>query len=151
MNEWTVIADLTVLLGAALLLGALCERLRQSAIVGYLLAGMLLGPNALQVLSSTTEVELLAELGVALLLFAIGLEFSWRRLRAMGSVSLGGGTVQVLATVALGMGCALALGLPGRAAIVLGVTLALSSTACVLRVLEARGELETVHGAQSLG
>jgi len=151
MNEWTVIADLTVLLGAALLLGALCERLRQSAIVGYLVAGLLLGPNALQVVSSTAEVEVLAELGVALLLFAIGLEFSWRRLRAMGSVSLGGGTVQILATGALAMGCAVALGLPVRAAIVIGAMLALSSTACVLRVLEARGELETVHGHQALG
>ena len=59
--------------------------------------------------------------------------------------------MQILATGALGMGCAAAFGLPGRAAIILGCMLALSSTACVLRVLDARGELETVHGVQSLG
>lgn len=151
MSQWTVIVDLTVLLGAALVLGALCERYRQSAIVGYLIAGMLLGPNALRWISNSAEVELLAELGVALLLFAIGLEFSWRRLRAMGLVSLGGGTVQILATAILGAACAAAFGLPGRTAMVIGPILALSSTACVLRVLEARGELESLHGVQSLG
>jgi len=151
MDQWSVIVDLTVLLGAALVLGALCERYRQSAIVGYLIAGMLLGPNALQWISNSKEVELLAELGVALLLFTIGLEFSWRRLRAMGLVALGGGTVQILATAAIGAACAAAFGLPGRTALVIGPILALSSTACVLRVLEARGELESLHGVQSLG
>jgi len=151
MDSWSVIVDLTLLLGTALVLGALCERFRQSAIVGYLLAGMLLGPNAFNVLSNTEEVELLAELGVALLLFAIGLEFSWRRLREMGRVSLGGGAVQILVTAALGAGCAAAFGLSGRASIVIGAIVALSSTACVLRVLQSRGELEGVHGVQSLG
>ncbi len=151
MGPWSILVDLTVLLSAALVAGALCERFRQSAIVGYLLAGMLLGPNVLQVISSSAEVEFLAELGVALLLFAIGLEFSWRRLRAMGLVSLGGGTVQVIATGALGAGCAFALGLPGREALVVGSIVALSSTACVLRVLQSRVELESVHGAHALG
>ena len=151
MDSWSVIVDLTVLLCAALALGALCERFHQSAIVGYLIAGMVLGPNALQWISSSTEVELLAELGVALLLFTIGLEFSWRRLRGIGIVSLGGGAAQILATAALGAGCAAALGLSARPAMVIGAILALSSTAYVLRVLEARAELESVHGRYSLG
>ena len=151
MDNWSVIVDLTMLLGAALVLGALCERYRQSAIVGYLVAGMLLGPNAFQVISNSAEVELFAELGVALLLFAIGLEFSWRRLRAMGRLALGGGTVQILATAALGAGGAAAFGMSGGAAMVIGAIVALSSTACVLRVLETRGELESLHGVQSLG
>ena len=151
MGPWSILIDLTLLLSAALVAGALCERFRQSAIVGYLLAGMLLGPNALEVISNSEEVEFLAELGVALLLFAIGLEFSLRRLRAMGLVSLGGGAMQVVATAALGAGCAFALGLPGREALVIGAMLALSSTACVLRVLQSRAELESVHGTQALG
>ncbi|QDU66202.1 cation:proton antiporter [Engelhardtia mirabilis] len=151
MDAWTILVDLTVLLSAALVLGALCERVRQSAIVGYLIAGMLLGPNALQVISSGTEVDLLAELGVALLLFAIGLEFSWRRLRAMGFVSLGGGVAQIMGTAAVGAGCAAALGLSGKEAIVIGAMIALSSTASVLRVLQARNELESVHGTHALG
>ncbi|MEE9391816.1 MAG: cation:proton antiporter [Planctomycetota bacterium] len=151
MESWNIIIDLSLLLGAALLLGALCERFRQSAIVGYLIAGMLLGPNAFQVVSSGEEVELLAELGVALLLFAIGLEFSWRRLRALGRVSLGGGMAQVFGTAAIGAGCAAALGLSGKEALVIGMILALSSTACVLRTLQSRGELESVRGSHALG
>jgi CPA2 family monovalent cation:H+ antiporter-2 len=74
MDQWSVIIDLTVLLGAALVLGALCERYRQSAVVRYLIAGMLLGPNALQLISNSMEVELPAALGVALLFFTIDLE-----------------------------------------------------------------------------
>ena len=67
-----------------MLLGAIAERLRQSALLGYLLAGTLLGPNLLGWVGTQAEVEVLAELGVALLLFTIGLEFSWRRLRTTG-------------------------------------------------------------------
>ena len=84
MDVWGALFDLLVLLGAALLLGTLCERLRQNAILGYLLAGMLLGPNTLNVISNEQQVRALAELGVALLLFTIGLEFSWRHLRRLG-------------------------------------------------------------------
>ena len=84
MDFWQILFDIGVLLGVAFVLGALCERLRQSALLGYLLAGMLLGPNALDVVSTSEEVEGLAEVGVCLLLFSLGLEFSWRRLRALG-------------------------------------------------------------------
>ena len=150
MSEWTVLADLTLLLGMALLLGALAERLRQSAIVGYLLAGMLLGPNVLGVLSNTAEVELLAELGVALLLFAIGLEFSWRRLRGLGGASLGGGVVQIVGTIVVATIVAFLLGQSGPASLAIGTMIALSSTASVLHVLRTRAELESVHGSHAL-
>ena len=86
MSIWEILFDILVLLGGRFLLGALCERLKQSAIVGYLLAGVLLGPNALHLVAKGQEVAVLAELGVALLLFAIGLEFSWSRLRSLGSI-----------------------------------------------------------------
>ena len=79
MEIWGVLSDILILLFAALVLGSLCEKFRQSSILGYLVAGTLLGPNALQVVSSADEVTILAELGVALLLFTIGLEFSWNR------------------------------------------------------------------------
>ena len=65
-------------------LGGLCERFRQSPLLGYLLAGALLGPNAFALLPSHEAVIAIAELGIALLLFTIGLEFSWRRLRDIG-------------------------------------------------------------------
>ncbi|MHC4765052.1 MAG: cation:proton antiporter [Planctomycetota bacterium] len=151
MDVWGALFDLLILLGAALLLGTLCERLRQNAILGYLLAGMLLGPNTLNVISNEQQVRALAELGVALLLFTIGLEFSWRRLRRMGTVALGGGTLQVILTGAAAAGVALLCGLSPRAAAATGSIIALSSTACVVRVLVARAELDSIHGRHALG
>ncbi len=151
MDLWTALLDVLILLLGALLLGALCERLKQSAILGYLLAGTLLGPNALDLMPSHKSVTTIAELGVALLLFTIGLEFSWRRLRTIGPVALGGGTVQVVLTVALSAGVCLALGLDGRSALAIGAMVALSSTACVLRLLTSRAEIDSVHGRNALG
>lgn len=150
MDSWGFVFDLVLLLLAALVLGALAEKLRQSSIVGFLLAGMLLGPNALGWVRNDTEVEILAELGVALLLFAIGLEFSWRRLRGLGAAGLAGGATQVVATVALATVVALLCGQPGRVALALGAMIALSSTASVLHVLRTRAELENAHGNHAL-
>ncbi len=151
MEIWDVLLDVVALLGAGLLLGAICERLGQSAIVGYLLTGALFGPNALQWFESNEGVSALAELGVALLLFAIGLEFSWTRLRHMGKSAIFGGVGQVLVTGVIAALAASVFGLPLRGAITLGAIVAMSSTAGVLRALVSRGEMESLHGAQSMG
>ncbi len=86
-SSWQIISDVLILLVAALLLGTLAEQLRQSAILGYLLAGMIVGPNVFGFVRSSEQVEVIAELGVALLLFTIGLEFSVQRLRRLGRSS----------------------------------------------------------------
>jgi len=151
VDLWTALLDVLILLLAALVLGALCERLRQSAILGYLLAGTLLGPNALDLMPNHEAVAAIAELGVALLLFTIGLEFSWRRLRDLGPTAVGGGTLQVLLTGAATTGICLKLGLGGSASVAVGAMIALSSTACVLRVLVSRAEIDSVHGRNALG
>jgi K+:H+ antiporter len=151
MDSWHLLLDILILLGGALVLGVVCERLRQSPILGYLAAGTLLGPNALQVVSSAHEVAELAELGVALLLFTIGLEFSWPRLKRLGAAALGGGTGQVLITMLIGGGCALLFGVSGKTAIAIGAIVALSSTAVVLRLLISRAEIESAHGRHALG
>ncbi|MHC5023621.1 MAG: cation:proton antiporter [Planctomycetota bacterium] len=151
MTPWDSLLDVLVLLAAAFLLGAICERLRQSAILGYLAAGTLLGPNALNWISNQADVELLAELGVALLLFTIGLEFSWRRLRQLGSAALVGGTLQVVITMALAGLLAMLIGRPLSASIAIGAMIALSSTATVLRLLTARAEIDSMHGRSVLG
>lgn len=152
MNEfWHVILNILILLGGALVLGLLCERLRQSSILGYLAAGTLLGPNALGFVSRGEQVEYLAELGVALLLFTIGLEFSWPRLKRLGIGALGGGAGQVLVTMGIGLLGALLLGLGFSTAVAIGAIVSLSSTACVLRLLVARAEIESVHGRFALG
>ena len=151
MELWDVLFDILVLLGGALALGVLCERLRQSPILGYLAAGTLLGPNAMQIVSSADEVSALAELGVALLLFTIGLEFSWPRLKRLGAAALGGGAGQVLITMGIGAGCALGFGVSWKTAIAIGAIVALSSTAVVLRLLISRAEIESAHGRHALG
>jgi len=151
VDLWSSLLDVIILLGAALVLGTIFERFRQSAILGYLLAGTLLGPNALHWISNEESVKTLAELGVALLLFTIGLEFSWGRLRRMGKTALGGGLAQVIITMAVASGAAFGLGLDIKPALTVGAVIALSSTASVLRILMARAEVESVHGRHALG
>lgn len=151
MELWDVLFDILVLLGGALVLGILCERLKQSPILGYLAAGTLLGPNALQIVSTAEEVTQLAELGVALLLFTIGLEFSWPRLKGLGAAALGGGSAQVLVTMVIGAGCAFAFGGSFKTALAIGAIVTLSSTAVVLRLLISRAEIESAHGRHALG
>ncbi|MFT5292174.1 MAG: CPA2 family monovalent cation:H+ antiporter-2 [Planctomycetota bacterium] len=151
VDIWQVLLDVVILLGVGALLGGLFERLRQNAIIGYLLAGALLGPNVLHLIDSGDEVLALSELGVALLLFTIGLEFSLARLRGMGMLALGSGTVQVVGTAAIGAGIGAIAGLGTAGSIAFGAICALSSTACVLRVLTAQGEIESVHGDRALG
>ncbi len=151
MDIWPTLFNILVLLSAALVLGVICERLRQSPILGYLVAGTLLGPNALAVISDTQEVAALAELGVALLLFTIGLEFSIGRLRRFGPAALFGGAGQILLTIGAGFGLSLAFGLSPGPAFAIGAVVALSSTAVVLRILVARAQIESVHGRHVLG
>ena len=151
MDLWTVLLDILILLTAALVLGSLFERFGQSAILGYLLAGALLGPNALDLLPSHVAVTAMAELGVALLLFTIGLEFSWRRLRSLGPVALAGGTLQLLLTGAVTASVGLALGLGGRQSLAVGAIIGLSSTAAVVRLLVSRAEIDAVHGRNAVG
>lgn len=150
-DVWPVFFQLVLLLSAALVLGMLFDRLGQSAILGYLLAGTLLGPEVLNVVHAGSGVPILAELGVSLLLFAIGLEFSLHRLLRLGKIAVIGGTLQVILTLALGCGIAMAVGFSPRVALVIGAMVALSSTACVLRVLTDRAELDSIHGRSALG
>ncbi len=149
---WEVLLDIVLLLAGALVLGGIFSRLGQSALVGYLLAGMLMGgPGSVQVIRFEKDVEAVAELGVSLLLFSLGLEFSWQRLRHLGLRTLLGGVAQVVLTCATAALAATLFGLGGMAAFAVGAMVALSSTACVLRVLMERGELDSVHGRNALG
>lgn len=143
--------DVLVLLAAATLLGGLAERLRQSSLIGYLLAGTLLGPHSLGLLKNQHAVENIAELGVALLLFTIGLEFSLKRLKSLGSIVIGGGSAQVVGTLVLTALLAVIWGGSLRSGVAIGAILALSSTACVLRLLVRRAEIDSIHGRNALG
>ncbi|MAE66114.1 MAG: sodium:proton exchanger [Phycisphaeraceae bacterium] len=151
MAEWRFLLDILILLSAAVLLGTVAEMLRQSAIVGYLVAGTLVGPNVIGLVEAGDEVHLIAELGVALLLFTIGLEFSFPRLRRMGRVALVGGSLQVVLTMLAAAVVAVALGLGMRGSVSIGAIVALSSTACVLRLLVDRAAVDSIHGRNALG
>jgi CPA2 family monovalent cation:H+ antiporter-2 len=151
LGVWPVLWDLLVLLTMAMLLGNLAARLGQSVIVGYLLAGTAVGPNALGWVSSHAEILNVAEVGVALLMFSIGLEFSAERLLALRTSALKIGPFQVLLTTALAYLGGLAMGVEGREALIIGMMVTMSSTACVLRLLTDRDEVETQHGRSALG
>jgi CPA2 family monovalent cation:H+ antiporter-2 len=151
MESWPLIADVVLLITTALLLGIAAERLKQNALIGYLLTGILFGPSGLQVVNDIERVRGLAELGVALLLFTIGLEFSFTRLRELGAVAIGGGTLQILLTGGAVIFIASSLGRPLPESLVLAGAISMSSTAIVLRVLQDRAELDSLHGRNALG
>ncbi|MCB0324314.1 MAG: cation:proton antiporter [Bdellovibrionales bacterium] len=151
MNSWNLLLDIVTLLGCSLIFGGLFARFRQSPLVGYLLAGMVLGgPGSLALIESAEDLEIIAELGVSLLLFSLGLEFSWSRLKSLGMRALLAGALQVGITAAVASGALWLLQFSVREALALGAMVSLSSTACVLRVLMERGESESVHGRSSI-
>ena len=150
-DVWQSLLEILLLLGMAMVLGTLAERLRQSAIVGYLIAGSIIGPSVLGLVSNQQDIFAIAELGVALLMFAIGLEFSPKRLWGLGKTPLIAGILQVVSTLIVGAVASLAFGVGISAALVIGSLIALSSTACVLGILEDRAEIDSIYGRMSLG
>jgi len=141
--------DVLIILAAAVLVVPLFNRLRSSPVLGYLVAGMLIGPSGLGIVSDISGVTLLAHFGVVFLLFTIGLELSIERLKAIRSHVFGLGTLQVVVTAGLFWLAARWLGQPRETAVILAGGLALSSTAIVLQILVERGELPTRHGRVS--
>jgi CPA2 family monovalent cation:H+ antiporter-2 len=135
-----------ILLLAAIIAVPLAQRLRASPVLGYLAAGLLVGPYGLSFVADTAEAQRLSQFGVVFLLFTIGLDMPLGRLQALWRYIFGLGLAQVLLTsLAIALG-GLAVGLPARAALVMGGALALSSTAAVLQLLVERGELATRVG-----
>lgn len=151
MQDHGVLIDGLAVLLAAIVLVPLFARLKLSPILGYLAAGMLIGPFGLGLISDTEEIRLLAEFGVLFLLFMIGLELPIERLKALRRYVFGLGGAQVALTGGLIAGACLVLfDMALEAAIVVGFGLALSSTATVLQLLSERGELIQRHGRVSL-
>jgi glutathione-regulated potassium-efflux system ancillary protein KefC/glutathione-regulated potassium-efflux system protein KefB len=142
----SLIAQVAVFLGATVLAIPLFRRLRLSSILGYLAAGVAIGPWGLRIIQDAEGVMHTAEFGVVLLLFVIGLELQPSRLRAMRKSVFGLGLAQVLVTTAVFAAIALMLGLPSNAAIVTAFALSLSSTPLVLQLLAERQQLNTHHG-----
>ncbi len=151
MEQLRVLRDLVILLAAALPVIIVAHRLRVPTVVAFLLAGMAIGPHGLRLIAQQGSVAGLAEIGVVLLLFTIGLELSLSRVVRLGRLVLQGGGLQVLGTVAAGAALALGMGIGTRAALLSGALVALSSTAIVLKMYADRGELDTPHGRVVVG
>ncbi len=130
---------------------AILARLRLPAVAGLLVAGALLGPHGLRLVTEVKAIEALAEVGVVLLLFSIGLEFSLTRLKHIFRRVALGGAVQVVATAGAAAGVALLLGESPARAVFYGFVFAMSSTAIVLRALADRGESDAPHGRFIVG
>jgi len=153
MNEATFLRDLVVTLTAALLVLVPSRKLRLPAAVGFMLTGVLIGPGALRLVGDPHHVAVLAEVGVTMLLFMIGLEFSLARLREIGRAFLVAGPLQVLGTMAIAtvtFSALLAHDTLGHA-VFLAMLITLSSTAMVLPIYVGRGEHHSPQGRLVLG
>jgi len=143
--------ELMVILLLTVVIVYLGHRIRLPVILGFLLTGIVVGPSGLQIITQRHDIELLAEIGVILLLFEIGIEFSLRELfRARKTVLLGGGA-QVTGTIIAVGAIALLTGITPVQAFLYGAIVALSSTAIVLKYLKERGTMDTPYGRASVG
>jgi glutathione-regulated potassium-efflux system ancillary protein KefC len=151
MHEHSLLLDALVYLTAAVVFVPLASRLRLGSVLGYLLAGCLIGPFGLGLVSDIESILHFAEFGVVLMLFIIGLELDPSRLWAMRRSVFGGGSVQMLASGALLACAAVIAGLPWQAAVLAGFTGALSSTAIAVQTMKERGWLASPMGKAAFG
>lgn len=145
------LSNLGVALVAALAGGFVARSLKLPLLVGYLVAGVVVGPFTPGVMAHAESVHQVAKLGVALLMFAVGVQFHLEDMLAVRRIALGGGSVQILGTILLGWVLGYLLGWGHYGGLFLGCALALSSTAVMMRMMEERGELGTNHGTAILG
>ncbi|MFQ5559862.1 MAG: cation:proton antiporter [Nitrospinota bacterium] len=151
MTQDQFLRDLIVLLTATLPVSYLCHKFRLPALMGYLLTGMLIGPFGAGFIHDSQEVKIMAEIGVVMLLFTIGLEFSLERImKNMRSLLLCGG-LQVLSSIFGTLLLALFLGFGLSQGLFFGFLVSLSSTAIILRLYTERGEVNTPHGKAVVG
>lgn len=149
MNDSEILYDVLIFLLAAVVVVPLLRRLKASSVLGYLAAGIIIGPFGLALIRDSENAHTLAEFGVVFLLFMIGLELSVKRLRPLRRYVFGLGFLQVLITGSIIGGIAWTLGAPREAAAIIGSGLALSSTAFVLQLLKEKGDLTSSFGQVS--
>ena len=149
--EVTILRELIILLAVSLPITFLFHKAKLPALVGFLITGVLIGPHGTAVITETQAVERLADVGVVLLLFTVGLEFSIEDIMRSGRQLLLGGGTQVVLTVGAVAGIALLFGYPMTQALFFGFLASLSSTAIVLKMYSDRAELDTAHGRLSTG
>ncbi|HVR50743.1 MAG TPA: cation:proton antiporter, partial [Pseudorhodoferax sp.] len=147
----SLISTIAVGLGLALVFGFLASCVRLPALVGYLLAGVVIGPFTPGFVADAGIAAQLAEIGVMLLMFGVGLHFSLDDLLAVRKIALPGAVVQIAVATSLGMGLATLWGWNLGGALVFGLSLSVASTVVLLRALESRGVLDSFNGRIAVG
>jgi Kef-type K+ transport system membrane component KefB len=146
-----VFTEMAVLLFTAAIIAAIGVRLRQPLIVSFIAVGILVGPSVLGWVSANDQVDLLAKLGIALLLFVVGLKLDLHIIRTMGPVALATGLGQVFFTSIVGYIIAIALGMASVTALYVAVSLTFSSTIIIVKLLSDKREVDTLHGRIAIG
>jgi CPA2 family monovalent cation:H+ antiporter-2 len=149
--EIPLLNDIVIIFGLAIAVLFICHRLRVPTVVGFLLTGMFVGPYGFGLVKAVHEVEIFAEIGIVLLLFTIGIEFSFERLLQIRKSVLMGGSMQVFLTLLVTFLIARQLDQPIGESIFIGFLISLSSTAIVLKLLQERAEVDSPHGRTTLG
>ncbi|MHB0927051.1 MAG: cation:proton antiporter domain-containing protein [Gallionellaceae bacterium] len=150
-HDISLITTIAAGLGLAMVFGFIASRLRMPPLLGYLIAGIVIGPGTPGFVADVELAGQLAEVGVILLMFGVGLHFSLNDLLSVRRIAVPGAIVQIFVATALGMAVALFWGWDAGAALVFGLSLSCASTVVLLRALEARGVLESINGRIAVG
>src|SRR6185369_7984326 len=148
---YEVLKDIEILFGLALVTVVLFRRLKFPSIIGFLVTGILAGPHALAFIKDTHQVEQMAEIGVVLLLFTIGIELSLKELMRIKHLVLWGGGLQVLVTIMAVTAVGAVFGFPVKRSVFFGFLVALSSTAILMKLLIDSGQADAPHGKMAMG
>lgn len=151
MPEFKILSELVLLLAVIIVVISIFRKVNIPPLAGFLISGLIIGPYGIKLVKNIDAVNVLAEVGVMLLLFTIGLEFSLTRLKRIKKIVLVGGGLQVLLTIFVVTFLQIVMGLEFRQSLFVGFLISLSSTAIVMKLLTDRAETDTPHGKISLG
>ena len=146
-----ILFDIGLIIIVATVLSYAARWLKQPLLIAYVLAGVIIGPVGLGLIASSEDIVLLAELGVAFLLFTVGLEIDFRKLKHVGMAVIGGGISQIVITFFVGYLLSSFMGMSQMLGIYIGLLVAFSSTMIVTRVLVDKDEINTLHGRIMIG
>ena len=151
MTDGSAFVEMAAILGLATIVGIVGQKLRQPLIIMFLATGILAGPSCLGIIQSYDQIELLAHIGIALLLFIVGLKLDLNLIRTTGPVALATGLGQIVFTSIIGFGIALALNMPPLTAAYVSVALTFSSTIIIVKLLSDKKEIDSLHGQIAIG
>ncbi|MGD9555935.1 MAG: cation:proton antiporter, partial [Mangrovibacterium sp.] len=151
MMEFGILQDILVIFALSTFVNFLFTKIKVPTIVGYLVTGVVTGPHLLGLVGSQHQIELMAEIGVVLLMFTIGLEFSLNHLLKIRKIVFAGGLMQLILTAGTAMVIAILYNMNWRGALFVGFLTALSSTAVVMKLVQERSEVTSNYGRTVLG